>query len=91
MTLTNPLTILSFAAIFAGLGLGTSSSDFSDAVLLVLGVFSGSALWWFILSGVASLFREKLTPTSLLWINRVAGFIILGIGFFVLLNLVRII
>ena len=86
LTLTNPLTILSFVAIFAGLGLGTSSGYYGDAVLLVLGVFSGSALWWFILSGLASLFRDKLTQESMRWINRAAGFIILGIGVLVLLN-----
>jgi threonine/homoserine/homoserine lactone efflux protein len=89
LTLTNPLTILSFAAIFAGLGLGTSSGNYGDAVLLVVGVFSGSILWWFILSGLASFFRDRLTPVSIRWINIAAGLIILGIGIYVLLNLIR--
>jgi threonine/homoserine/homoserine lactone efflux protein len=89
LTLTNPLTLLSFAAIFAGLGLATSSGNYRDAVLIVMGVFSGSTLWWFILSGLASLFRDKLTPESMRWINIVAGLIILGIGIFVLINLIR--
>src|SRR6476661_6636317 len=49
LTLTNPLTILSFAVVFAGLGLGSGSSDYLSAGLLVLGVFCGSALWWLLL------------------------------------------
>jgi threonine/homoserine/homoserine lactone efflux protein len=46
LTITNPLTILSFAAIFAGLGLATATGSYSAALILVLGVFLGSAAWW---------------------------------------------
>ncbi|MBP1723483.1 MAG: LysE type translocator, partial [Deltaproteobacteria bacterium] len=46
LTLTNPLTLLSFAAIFAGLGLGAAGETYIDAGGMVLGVFLGSALWW---------------------------------------------
>jgi threonine/homoserine/homoserine lactone efflux protein len=80
LTLTNPLTILSFTAIFAGLGLGETGGDPLSAGLLVLGVFCGSAAWWLLLSGGVSLLRTRLTPRSLIWINRVAGIIILGFG-----------
>jgi threonine/homoserine/homoserine lactone efflux protein len=52
LTLANPMTILSFAAIFAGLGPRTGASG-AEALLLVLGVFAGSALWWLILSRLA--------------------------------------
>jgi threonine/homoserine/homoserine lactone efflux protein len=81
LTLTNPLTILSFAAIFAGLGIGSATSgDYRSAGLLVLGVFSGSAAWWLILSGAAGLLRGRFTPRGMLWINRVSGGIILLFG-----------
>src|SRR5919201_2008869 len=50
LTLTNPTTILSFAAIFAGLGVASSGGGYPSAGLLVLGVFAGSALWWLFLS-----------------------------------------
>lgn len=46
LTLTNPATILSFVAIFAGLGLGTVNTDFASAMMLVLGITLGSAAWW---------------------------------------------
>lgn len=73
LTLTNPTTILSFAAVFAGLGLGTSPGDHLSAMFMVAGVFLGSALWWLILSGGVGFFRHALTPERLLWVNRVSG------------------
>lgn len=82
LTLTNPMTILSFAAIFAGLGLATPSGSYLSAGSLVSGVFIGSALWWFILSGGVGVFRERFNPRGLHWINRVSGAIITGFGLF---------
>jgi threonine/homoserine/homoserine lactone efflux protein len=49
LTVTNPMTILSFVAIFAGLGLGTTHIAYSDAILLVTGITLGSAIWWLLL------------------------------------------
>jgi threonine/homoserine/homoserine lactone efflux protein len=86
-TLTNPMPILSFAAIFAGIGLGNAGPDYASAALLVFGVFAGSALWWLILSGTIGLFRKKVTPSILKWINRVSGVIIIGFGVFVLISI----
>jgi len=80
LTLTNPLTILSFAAIFAGLGLVETGGDTLAAGTLVLGVFSGSAAWWLLLSGGVSLLRKRVTPAMLRWVNRIAGLVILGFG-----------
>jgi len=87
LTITNPVTILSFAAIFAGIGLGTAVADYGSAGLLVFSVFAGSALWWLILSGAVSLLRKKVTQRVLVWINRVSGAIIIGFGVFILLSL----
>ncbi len=85
LTLTNPMTILSFAAIFAGLGLAGGAA--SGALLLVGGVFIGSALWWLLLSGSASLLRGALRPQHLRWINRGSGVVLLGTGLLSLLSL----
>ena len=87
LTLTNPVTILSFAAIFAGIGLGSAVADYGSAALLVFSVFAGSALWWLILSGIVSLLRNRVTPLVLRWINRVSGAIIMGFGVVILISL----
>ena len=79
LTLTNPTTILSFAAIFAGLG-AASADGSSAALLLVPGVFLGSTLWWLVLSGATSLFRARLSAGGLRWVNRVSGAIIAAFG-----------
>jgi threonine/homoserine/homoserine lactone efflux protein len=89
LTLTNPMTILSFAAIFAGLGIGSATGNYSSAALLVLGVFLGSGLWWLLLSGGVSLFRTKLKPRALWWVNTISGIVILGFGVTALLSLMR--
>jgi threonine/homoserine/homoserine lactone efflux protein len=79
LTLTNPTTILSFAAIFAGVGAGEANVGLS-ATMLVPGVFLGSAMWWFVLSGAVGLFRAKLSARGLRWANRASGTIITTFG-----------
>lgn len=80
LTLTNPVTILSFAAIFAGLGLAERESSYGAAIALVAGVFAGSAAWWLLLSGGVSLFRGAFTPPRMRWINRLSGVVLAGFG-----------
>lgn len=80
LTITNPMTILSFAAVFAGLGIVSAEGDFLSPFLLILGVFVGSMLWWLILSGTVNLLRQKFDPQRLKWINQLSGFIIAGFG-----------
>jgi threonine/homoserine/homoserine lactone efflux protein len=86
LTLTNPLTILSFAAIFSGLGLAGVSGNHASAGSLVLGVFIGSALWWLILSGGVGFFRAKVNPRGLHWINSISGAVITGFGLMAILS-----
>lgn len=80
LTATNPMTILSFLAIFAGLGLSNIQGDYTQGSVLVLGVFLGSAIWWLVLSEGVTLFRKKVSQNVMIWINRIAGLIILGFG-----------
>ena len=89
LTLTNPMTILSFAAIFAGLGLAGTAPDYASAGLMVLGVFSGSAAWWLLLSGGASALRTRFTPAGLTWINRGSGAVIVAFGLLALVAAAR--
>jgi len=87
LTLTNPMTILSFTAIFAGLGFGGGQSGLPPAGWLVGGVFSGSLLWWVLLSSLVGRFRHRLGFAALRLINRVSGIILLGFGLISLFSL----
>jgi putative LysE/RhtB family amino acid efflux pump len=71
LTLTNPATTLSFAALYAGFA-------GADARALVVGTFTGSLLWWVILSGVVAASRRRITPGAMIWINRFAGALFLA-------------
>jgi threonine/homoserine/homoserine lactone efflux protein len=82
LTLTNPITILAFLAIFAGIGFAGGEATLGGAAILVLGVWLGSLLWWAALAlgagHAASLFRRN----HLVWINRGSGGILVlsGVG-----------
>ena len=85
LTLTNPMTILSFAAIFAGFV--RTRSDLASSVMLVLGVFAGSVAWWLSLSTGVGQLRARFDLNAMQWVNRISGIIILAFGVLVLLNL----
>jgi threonine/homoserine/homoserine lactone efflux protein len=78
LTLTNPMTILSFAALFAGLGV--TGGDAAGAALLTLGVFLGSAAWWVVLVGAVGAFRSRITTAGLRRVNRASGLLIGAFG-----------
>jgi len=81
LTLSNPMTILSFAGVFAGLGLGSVSATSIDAALaLVLGVFGGSATWWLVLASVTTRLRSQFTTRRLRVVNLASGGLILVFG-----------
>lgn len=88
VTITNPMTILSYLAVFAGLGLASSKQNYNEASMLVFGVFLGSTAWWLLLSEGVTLFRKKVSQKVMIWINRIAGIIIAGFGFVALLSVV---
>lgn len=88
LTLTNPMTILFFAAVFAGLGVGSGSDHYLSAGILVAGVFLGSASWWLVLSAFTGLLRGLFNPARMRWLNRISGLIIVGFGLVVFLSFV---
>lgn len=73
LTLVNPMTILSFSAVFAGMGIGAQGAGYHSAALLVAGVFTGSGLWWLTLSGFVSLFSTKVNAGLLKLVNMISG------------------
>jgi threonine/homoserine/homoserine lactone efflux protein len=79
LTLSNPMTILAFVAISAGLGLA-AQPGYGHAVLLASGIFLGSFGWWILLSTAANRLRPRLGARELTAVNRLSGLILLGFG-----------
>jgi putative LysE/RhtB family amino acid efflux pump len=83
LTLANPATILSFAAIFAGLGLARTAGP-AEAIAVVAGIFTGSLLWWALLSGTVALLRHRLPPGFARATALASGAAMLGFGIWAL-------
>ena len=88
LTLSSPVTILAFAAIFAGLGIA-AGHDTRSAALLVAGVLLGSATWWVILSTGVGASQAWFNDARMRWVNRVAGVVIAAFGAAALLKALR--
>jgi len=75
LTLSNPMTILSFIAIFAAMsdGIGGEQGSTLSVALMVAGIFLGSAAWWLGLSGFSSAFKARMSGTKLRLINYCSG------------------
>ncbi len=78
LTMTNPMTILSFAGVFAAAGL--SGNRGPEAGLLTVGVFLGSLLWWVLLTAIVARLRSWVTLEALTWINRLSGALLMVFG-----------
>lgn len=83
LTISSPMTILMFTAIFAGLGL-VGTLEYSTAFSFVIGVFLGSTIWWLILSGTIKLIRGRLSRRAIIIINRTSGILLLGFACYAL-------
>ena len=89
LTLSNPVTIMFFSAVYAGLTVGGSSlaeSVSNGFVHFALGVFAGSFSWWMILVTFVNAVRQRFTINQLRWLNRVSGLVIAGFGMWVLVR-----
>jgi len=84
LTFTNPLSVFVFIAIFTGYSLVLELSQLFEALLIIGGIFLGGATWWFILTGLANLFKHKLTISTLWWANKIIGLsvILIAVGLF---------
>jgi threonine/homoserine/homoserine lactone efflux protein len=84
LTLTNPMTMLSFAALYSSISLAENDIGINRPILFVIGVFLGSSFWWLIISQGVGIIRNRFTLRMLQWVNRISGLIILGFGIFTL-------
>ena len=79
LTITNPATIVSFAALAAALGAGLGGS-WTRPAAVVAGVGLGSATWWVILAAITSALRARVTPAVARTIGIASGLAIAGLG-----------
>ena len=87
LTITNPATIFTFIAIYSSFGF-TDSKSLTDSIMLVLGIFMGSSIWWALLSYIASRVRNSVETIHFIWINRISGLLIISFAVVVLIKLV---
>lgn len=80
LTLANPMTVLSFTAVFAGMGLGRVDTGHMNPGWLITGVFTGSMAWWIILSSISSIFKTSLNSKAMKWVNRLSGTVLTSFG-----------
>jgi len=87
LTFTNPLSVFVFIAIFTSYSLVLEMSQLFEALLIIGGIFTGGATWWFILTGMTNLFKHKLTINILWWGNKIIGLsvIVIAVSFFIFL------
>ena len=88
ITLSNPLSVFVFIAIFTGYSIILQFSHPLEALLTIGGIFIGGTIWWISITGLANLFRHKFTINALYWANRVIGLgvILIAVAFFVYLQ-----
>ncbi len=89
LTFSNPLAVFIFIAIFTSYSLVFQLSQLFEALLVIGGIFAGGAFWWFILTGLAYLFKHKLTINTLWWANKIIGLsvILIAIVLFIFLTI----
>lgn len=86
VTVSNPITILAFGAIFASFNMVEKSSGTFSIIILVVTVFSGAILWWLSLISIVTIFKSRIRLRNLLWINRVTGVLIIIFALFVIIS-----
>jgi threonine/homoserine/homoserine lactone efflux protein len=89
VTITNPLAIFLFIALFASLGVVTGNANPLLSLVTTGGGFLGAAVWWYILTSVVNAYRRKFRLKQLWWINKVSGAVIFSLGAIAIIGLVR--
>lgn len=88
LTLTNPAYFLVYTMIFAALGMGGAQYSIGADILLLLGVYTGTNLWWFTLTFSVDKLRKKFTYKGLVMLNRISGLAIMSFGIWGIIKVV---
>jgi len=80
VTFTNPMAVVGYAVVFAGIGVNDLVHNRIAAALLVAGVFLGSLAWFTLLTFLSRALRVKITGRGLDLVNKVAGTFLMLFG-----------
>ncbi|MDD3108179.1 MAG: LysE family transporter [Alistipes sp.] len=80
VTLANPAYILIFVALFAASGVSAEGAPYGNNVAMIVGVLSGTSIWWFLLTFFVNFLRRRFRPRHILWMNRISGTLIVVLG-----------
>ena len=86
LAISNPITLLTFAGLFATLGIAHAGNSIEHAGWLIAGVFLGSASWWMALSATAGCFRGFLNGGYEKWVKYVSATILIAFGIYALVT-----
>ncbi|MDX9769763.1 MAG: LysE family transporter [Tenuifilaceae bacterium] len=89
VTITNPLAVFLFIALFASLGVVVEGENILLSLVATSGVFIGAMLWWYILTTLVNIFRNKFRLKQLWWINKLSGAVIFTLGAVAIFGLLR--
>ncbi|MFI3265852.1 MAG: LysE family transporter [Rikenellaceae bacterium] len=79
VTVANPTYILVFVALFAAFGV-SNDGRLMASMIMILGVIIGTSTWWFMLTSIVNMVRKKFRPRHMLYLNRIAGSLIVLLG-----------
>lgn len=85
LTVSNPVTIVVFMAVFAGASVFGDAPSFKIELFVLAGILLGGSLWWYTLSTLINIFRKKFRLRVLITINRISGILITILGGLVIL------
>jgi len=80
LTITNPITVIFFIALFSGLGLNINNKDYFNIFVFISGVLIGSATWWLILCSITGVVHHRINKKTIEMINKISGVAIIVFG-----------
>ncbi len=87
LTISNPIAIFFFLAMFTGVNLTSGRMNFINLIFMVSGVTLGAVFWWFLLSSFVNIFRHRFRLKNIWWMNKVAGIVIFFLGIAVIFSI----
>jgi len=88
-TITNPLAVFLFLALFAAFGVVSDQTKWFLSFVTIGGVFVGASGWWYIFTSLVDIFRNKFRLKQLWWINKISGFVIFLLGLITLISVFK--